>query len=296
MTTDDDIVRALEGAPSRVKTAQNNRIVEMLTGTPVERTPARGEMRVQERGDGFEATKTWAAKGKADAAVKALAEALMRADKTKGIYAAENEARAMADEAYEYAARRSPFEDVRQEAVASMATVKANSLSVHHVRESNQTAIRRIVTESTAIAAMPANGRMSLRIINEGVGSSGTYPAAVLQQAAQDKIFHKGLHLYVNHPSQTEDYDRPERSVKDLAGVLETDAVFRNGALYAEATVFPQWKDQLAAMADHIGVSIRATADKVGDTITQFYRAESVDFVTRAGRGGAIMSINEHKL
>lgn len=311
MTTDDEIVRALDGGPSNASLAATESILSAFRGEPdahqsahtnavlealghaPERMPAPGEMPISTRGTELEATGLWAAKDLAATATKKLAEAIMRSDPAKGIYAAEREAADIAAEAYSHAAKSTPYEDERHRAVTRVADSMATKLT-RRVRES-RAAGRVTVNESLRLAEAQTpdqGGRMTLRIIDQGQGSSGLYPAETLEQAAKDKVFGKGLHLYVNHPSQSEEFERPERSVKDLAGVLETDAVYRDGALYAEARVFPQWIEQLTSMAEHIGVSIRATAENDNGTITKLYRAESVDFVTRAGRGGAIISVN----
>jgi hypothetical protein len=156
-----------------------------------------------------------------------------------------------------------------------------------------------IIREAVSLTnATPSSGRIRIKVIDAGVGSSGTYPAKTLEAAAKDKVFAKGTHMYMDHPTQMEDLDRPERTVKDLAGVLESDAVYENGALYAEAKVFPAWRSILdPEVFDHIGVSIRASAevDESGGsrTITKLVHAESVDFVTKAGRGGQVMEVLE---
>lgn len=158
-----------------------------------------------------------------------------------------------------------------------------------------------LIHESLALAsgAKPAKGpgRITIKIIDEGQGSSGYYPAETLKAAAADRIFKAGTHMYVDHPSATEAFERPERSVKDLAAVLASDARYEGGALVAEAKVFPLWAATIGAMAEDIGVSIRASAEvKEADgqrTITRITQAKSIDFVTMAGRGGRILTVHE---
>lgn len=105
--------------------------------------------------------------------------------------------------------------------------------------------------------------------------------------------------MYADHPGVTENFDRPERTIKDLAAVIESDAVYvaEEKAAYADAKVFPQWREVIEDMMDDIGVSIRATAE-VDDSsgkrvVTRLLHAESVDFVTKAGRGGKIAEVLE---
>jgi len=159
------------------------------------------------------------------------------------------------------------------------------------------------VGETTLLseARTKSGARMRIKLIDEGQGSSGWYPADTLRRAAEDRVFPAGTHMYADHPSRSESEDRPERSVKDLAAVLTEDATYRDGALWAEARVFAPFRELLAEQADHIGVSIRAhgTAEP-GEVegqnrmvITSLTEGISVDFVTRAGRGGQIVEVLE---
>lgn len=315
MTTDDDILAALNGEPRANQRAATEAITDLLSGRPAARerahtnavlealgheptrVPGAGEQQLKRRGDSMEAMAVWAATEAATTATKALAEAIMRSDGSKGIYLAEAEAKEIAAEAYAEAAKRSPYEDQRQETVARHATRMAATFTPRNtISETGRGSKRVTVNESLRLTESPkldAAGSMSLKIIDAGQGSSGLYPAATLEKAAKARVFAKGLHLYMNHPSQSEDMDRPERSVHDLAGVLASDAEYRDGGLYAEATIYPKYREHLTAMAGDIGVSIRASAEKgLNGIIAEIYEAHSVDFVTRAGRGGAIVSIN----
>ncbi|OLT24406.1 hypothetical protein BJF79_13775 [Actinomadura sp. CNU-125] len=159
------------------------------------------------------------------------------------------------------------------------------------------------VGETTLLteARAKSGARMRIKLIDEGQGSSGWYPAETLREAAERRVFGAGTHMFTDHPSRSEAEDRPERSVRDLAGVLTQDAFFQDGALWAEARVFAPFQELLRDQADHIGVSIRAhgTAEP-GEVegqnrmvITSLTEGISVDFVTRAGRGGAIVEVLE---
>jgi len=145
-------------------------------------------------------------------------------------------------------------------------------------------------------------GRFLIGLINPGWGSSGHYSAGVLQEAAKDKVFPAGTHMYLDHPTESETWERPERSVRDLAAVLTTDAAWDGEQLVAEAMVFGPHREVLAQMAESIGVSIRAAAEvteggeaegRRGRIIDRLVQAESVDFVTKAGRGGRVLQVLE---
>ena len=112
--------------------------------------------------------------------------------------------------------------------------------------------------------------------------------------------------MYFDHPTMSEGMERPERSLRDLAAVLESGAVWRDdpkhgAGLYAEARVFPTFREPIAAMAPHIGTSIRARGEgheglaegKRGTIIDTITQGLSVDFVTKAGRGGQVLALAE---
>lgn len=168
------------------------------------------------------------------------------------------------------------------------------------------TADRTAFAESTTLTEatrgqQPSGRRQRIKLIDAGWGSSGYYSPSVLEEAGRDQIWPAGTHMYLDHPSATEAIDRPERSVKDLAAVLTTPATYADGALWAETQVFSPFQQLLAEKKDAIGVSIRAagTAEygeaegRDGLIVTKLTEGISVDFVTRAGRGGEIVELLE---
>ena len=153
--------------------------------------------------------------------------------------------------------------------------------------------------------AVRRDGSIPIKIIQPGWGSSGYYPAEVLERDGP-KIFTKGMHMYWNHPTQSEEAERPERSLNDLAGVLLSDARWdANGSkgpgLYADAKVFENYRSAVDDMAEHIGVSIRAMGKaqqgtlegRRGPLITELTAGRSTDFVTAPGAGGEIITLFE---
>ena len=163
-----------------------------------------------------------------------------------------------------------------------------------------------VLTESRtfAEAATPADGtgRLAVQIINPGWGSSGYYSQDVLEAAGRDRVFPAGTHMYINHPTAQENYERPERDLNTLAGILTEDAHWDGEKLVAEVAVYSTWRQPIAEMADAIGVSIRASAEveeggeaegRKGRIITRLVEGTSVDFVTKAGRGGKILQVFE---
>lgn len=153
--------------------------------------------------------------------------------------------------------------------------------------------------------AVADDGSVYIKLISPGWGSSGYYSEKVLKRDGP-KIFKKGLHMYVNHPTEQESNDRPERDLNDLAGVLLEDASYdENGqtgpGLYAKAKVFKQYRDFIDEAAPFIGTSIRAWGRAVegeadgryGMIVNSMSQGHSVDYVTLPGRGGQVLPLLE---
>lgn len=139
------------------------------------------------------------------------------------------------------------------------------------------------------------------RLIEADVqGSSGFYPAEVLRRDGS-RAFPAGTHVFLDHPTGTEEIDRPERSVRDLAGYLVEEARFEEAAdgrgLFARIQFLEDVKDRIRSMANHVGLSIRA-AGEIEDTATgrvvrSIREGLSVDVVTRPGAGGRLIYMTE---
>lgn len=152
------------------------------------------------------------------------------------------------------------------------------------------------------VAEAKADGSYRIQVISPGWGSSGYYSAQVLEAAAKAKVWPKGTHVYFDHPTATEDEERPARSVKDLAAVLTEDATPGDGgALFAAIKPAGLGKTVLDndAFRSAVGVSVRASAEgdigeaagKTGWVVSEIFPGtfNSVDLVTHAGRGGMIL-------
>lgn len=148
---------------------------------------------------------------------------------------------------------------------------------------------------------LPKTRRFRVRIIQGDVqGASAYYPAEVLRRDGP-RVFRAGTKVYIDHPTVSEASDRPERSIRDLAGRLATDATYDEDGLYAVVEVYPHWAPVIEAMADDIGMSIRASGlveasrdPRIpGPIVTKLTEAQSVDFVTTPGAGGRIVELLE---
>lgn len=154
------------------------------------------------------------------------------------------------------------------------------------------------------IEAQRAQADYPVVLIKPGRGTSGYYTEAVLKRDGPS-IFKAGTHMYWNHATDVEESARPEGDLNNLAAVLTGNAYWdangRDGAgLYGKAKVFSDFADRVAEKAPHTGLSIKARGrmaeaatlapDGKPGLVTALTRADSVDFVTRAGRGGKVLT------
>ncbi len=153
--------------------------------------------------------------------------------------------------------------------------------------------------------AVGRDGVAKIKIIQPGWGSSGYYGKDMLERDIP-KIFPKGTKMFWDHPTLQEERDRPERSLKDLAGKTVSEPAWdSNGpagpGMYANAQVFEAFKGSVEEMSGDIGVSIRAggtgkrgtVEGRSGNIIEKMVRGDSIDYVTAPGAGGKILSLFE---
>jgi hypothetical protein len=151
------------------------------------------------------------------------------------------------------------------------------------------------------IVLKEARSDYEIKLIAPGRGSSAVYPAEVLKRDGP-RVFKSGTHVYLNHPTAAEEAARPEGDVKNLAGVLTTDAQYHEAhakgpGLYARMKVFADHAQTVEEKAPHVGMSIRAAGIAESNktegglpVLKELSHAESVDVVTRAGAGGLILT------
>lgn len=163
-----------------------------------------------------------------------------------------------------------------------------------------------LLTEASKAKPQPGTkGIWRAKLISADVqGSTGFYPAAVLERDGAN-AFPTGTHVYFDHPTSEEQWDRPERSVRDLAGALIEGAQYvqndpEGPGLYARVQFFPDFREQIAGMAEIMPVemSIRAAGTMeetdTGTVITSILQGVSVDIVTHAGAGGRLVEMTEN--
>lgn len=155
--------------------------------------------------------------------------------------------------------------------------------------------------------AVRSDGSIRVKVIAPGWGSSGFYPAAVLERDGA-KAFPKGTHMYWNHATLSETVERPERDLRDLAAVLESDATWQadgpaGPGLYADASVKQGYTAAVENLAPDIGVSINTSGrgamgeaeGRQGLIVSELLNEvfTSVDFVTKPGAGGEVVQLFE---
>ena len=149
--------------------------------------------------------------------------------------------------------------------------------------------------EAVSVAPLEMTGKKWRVKVIEGdkQGSSAYYPKDILERDI-DK-FQGRAKIYMNHPSEDDKANRPERNAQDIIGYVE-HGVYEGKDVYSEAHVFSDWKEWVKERAEAgvIGLSIRASGevDESG-TLTAFHQIHSVDLVTEAGAGGEFISVLE---
>ena len=162
----------------------------------------------------------------------------------------------------------------------------------------------RLVESATTLDTIrltEARADYEIKLIAPGKGSSAFYPAEVLKRDGP-KVFKAGTHVYLNHATRAEESERPEGDVRNLAGVLTTDATYHEShpkgeGLYGRMKVFADHAQTVEEKAPHVGMSIRASGVAESGrrqdglpVLKELTGAESVDVVTRAGAGGMILT------
>ncbi len=146
-----------------------------------------------------------------------------------------------------------------------------------------------------------AQGIVPIRIIVPGFNTSkGRYYSEQAVQDAAD-IF-DGAKMYADHPTEAEEKEKPERSIRDWVATLHDTKVSEAGNAVGIAHINAGWlKEKIQNLFEqgdlqHLGTSINAVGSGTTQTIEghkttlveRLLRStfQSVDFVTEAGAGG----------
>lgn len=167
------------------------------------------------------------------------------------------------------------------------------------------------IKESTTTSVLkPVKGtrKWLVRLISEGAGSTGVYTKEALMGSFAE-AFPIGTHMYIDHATEYEAFDRPEGTLTKLAAVIAETPYWSDSpepGMYATIEVVDQWAPFIEQVADIIGVSIHCgatlaqtddvvTADEIPPVIESFIPSpvNSVDFVTVPGAGGRLVEALE---
>ena len=163
-------------------------------------------------------------------------------------------------------------------------------------------------------ASVRQDGTIPIKVIEPGWGSSAYYPAKVLERDGP-KVFCDGTHMGWDHMTEAEFDEQPEGELNNFAAILQGDSWWdahgpTGEGLYANAKVFEGYREKVDEMAPYIGTSIstEGVAEGVGGRTIEGEREgrkgpilqellknnfTSVDFVTKAGAGGAVLQLFE---
>lgn len=161
-------------------------------------------------------------------------------------------------------------------------------------------------TVPAAIREAPGGNPLTVdvQLIEAGWNKPGTrwYPPDVLARDIP-KVYPRGTHMYLDHPTVSEEMELPERSVTRLAAVLASDPYTTDGGrtMRATARVFAPHREFVTEAWRDIGLSINGDGHgqpgeregRKGLIIEALTHGRSVDFVTRPGAGGRIVQLLE---
>ena len=165
-----------------------------------------------------------------------------------------------------------------------------------------ETETRELIKSFTPLTeAKFEKGRAQVVVIKAGFNATEDryYPAEVLKR---DYGIFEGMKMYADHPTEEEDKNRPERSIRDWVATLSEVKCDDNGVVTGIAEVIEPWLMQkLASLRDkdmlsEMGISINAVGSASKGTIDgketlvieKLVAARSVDFVTEPGAGGVV--------
>lgn len=154
---------------------------------------------------------------------------------------------------------------------------------------------KKLYEAGALVESKNSNGAFRVRIITEGVGSSGVYGRELLEKYRE--VF-ANRPMFANHPKDSEKpWERSIMEIKAKTGSsVDYDVVDGVAGLYTDAEVDdPKFAEFINKYRDTIGVSVYISGtgkEEDGQYIVESFDGEdpfrSVDFVVAAGRGGAV--------
>lgn len=157
--------------------------------------------------------------------------------------------------------------------------------------------------EAKILEEADGKARVAINIIQAGESANHRiYEAEMLAEASH---LYEGAKVYMDHPTKAEDVQRPERSVRDLVGYLESVRPDMSAELvivkHADE-IMPLVHEAIEGNRDLIGLSHNVRADvstvkgkggKRTEKVEAIRAVKSVDIVTEAAAGGKFRKILE---
>lgn len=166
--------------------------------------------------------------------------------------------------------------------------------------------VREVFTGKIQEKAIRDDGTALVKIISPGVGSSGYYSPEVLKAACEAGVFDAGIQMFANHMTAEERNKRPEGDVTNIYAVTRESGQWLEAgpdgpAVYANSEILAHQRAFVESVHRDIGVSIDGEAEfswGVVDgyempIVERLLAVDSIDLVTKAGRGGKFMSLQE---
>ncbi len=151
-------------------------------------------------------------------------------------------------------------------------------------------------------------GKLKVVVIEPGVNSDGDkfYSPQLL---AESVSLFEGVHMFMDHATEQEDFERPGGSLDNWVAVLEDVHLGPNGEILGTAIIIdPEFRDKVSMLQeqkklDMLGVSINAFGEfERGDIngmdliiVKHFTEIRSADFVTHPGAGGHALVLESQK-
>lgn len=153
-----------------------------------------------------------------------------------------------------------------------------------------------VYTATVHEAAVDDAGNLDCVLIEAGESANGNvYSPEVLEAAAPLFV---GVPMYADHPTRSEEHERPERSVRDLVGRV-TESRFQEGKIRARARLSATagWLKTLVQekIAGDLSINAQGRGRKedgkfIVEAITA---ARSADFVTTGAARGRVLAVLE---
>ena len=157
--------------------------------------------------------------------------------------------------------------------------------------------------ESGVLGAVTGKRVWNARLIASGVSLNGKYYSGEMLESTGSAAFPVGTLVHADHQTWGEAYDRPEKSVKTIIGVIATepklDTVDGVEGLYANVEFTEEWAPRVEQIAPFVGLSISTQyiADETAEredgveTVAAFvpFPTNSVDLVTVPGAKGKLL-------